>query len=99
MFAFAVWDTVEKTLFCARDHIGLKPLFYTHIDGSFVYGSELKTIEHVLPQAKLCRQAITEYIIYNYIPAPKTIFQNIHKLEPGHYLEFKLNRFPECWKN
>ena len=90
MFAFSIWDKKENTLFCARDHVGIKPLFYTLYNESFVYGSELKVIEQAVPNLEISRSAIVEYLIYNYVPAPKTIFADVCKLEPGSYLKYDL---------
>ncbi|CAB1276769.1 XrtA/PEP-CTERM system amidotransferase [Candidatus Nitrosacidococcus tergens] len=88
MFAFAIWDQNKKTLFLARDRLGIKPLYYTVLpDRQFIFGSELKSL---LAYPNLPRQldyfAIEDYFAYGYIPDPRTIFQNIYKLPPGHTL-------------
>lgn len=87
MFGFAVWDEISRTLLLARDRMGKKPLYWTHRNGIFLFGSELKAIlaypgfTHAIDHASLAK-----YLAYEYIPAPHTIFQDVHKLEPGHLL-------------
>jgi len=90
MFAFAIWDSKEKTLFLARDRLGIKPLFYGEHDGSFYFASEMKAILAVpnFPR-EIDEVALTNYFALSYIPAPLTIFKNIRKLLPGHTLTVK----------
>ncbi len=86
MFAFAVWNRGEKTLFLARDHVGVKPMFYSLLpNGYFVFGSELKSIM-TFPELSraLNPRAVEDYFAYGYVPEPKTIFNNAYKLPPGH---------------
>lgn len=86
MFAFAIWDRVDKELFIARDRLGIKP-FYYYFDGEkFVFGSEIKAIVvdrtiHREPNY----EAIADYLSFSYVPDDKTFFKNIYKLMPGHY--------------
>ena len=87
MFAFAIYDERENTLFLARDRIGKKPLKY-FLDGSvFIFASELKAI---LTQKEIYKSldwfAIHNYLTYGFVPSPNTGFSGIKKLEPGHYL-------------
>ena len=87
MFAFAIWDKEKQSLFIARDRIGKKPLYYTHHENEIIFASELKallTIKEVPTEIRL--DAVYDFFAYQYIPDPKTIYQNIFKLEPGHYL-------------
>ena len=87
MFAFAVWDQQEKTLALARDRIGEKPLYYGIINGSFVFGSELKALcAYPNFNNKLRRASLALFMQYGYIPAPHSIYENIYKLIPGHYI-------------
>ncbi len=91
MFAFAVWDKNNETLFLARDRLGIKPLFYAELEnGQFIFSSELKALkEHPqLPKA-FDPSAIEEYFGFGYIPEPKTIYKNVYKLEPGFKLRLK----------
>ena len=87
-FAFAIWDSNQQTLFLARDRLGIKPLYYTHLsDGRLLFGSELKTL---LACSELPREidsrATEEYFAYGYIPDPRTIYRHVSKLPPGHVL-------------
>ena len=88
MFAFALWDRHQQTLFLARDRLGVKPLYYAQTgDGSLIFGSELKAL---LVHPQLAREldptAVEDYFAYGYVPEPKTIFRHAVKLEPGHTL-------------
>jgi asparagine synthase (glutamine-hydrolysing) len=87
MFAFAIWDKEKQSLFIARDRIGKKPLYYTHHENEIIFASELKAllaIKEIPTEIRL--DAVYDFFAYQYIPDPKTIYQNIFKLEPGHYL-------------
>jgi asparagine synthase (glutamine-hydrolysing) len=87
MFAFAIWDSNKKELFLARDRVGIKPLYYFWDGEKFLFGSEIKAI---LQDPEIKREidpfALDDYLTYLYIPAPKTIFNGIKKLLPGHTL-------------
>jgi asparagine synthase (glutamine-hydrolysing) len=87
MFAFAIWDKNEERLFLARDRIGKKPLFYFNDGKTFIFASEIKSIlEDQTVSKEMNYEAFYDYFKYLYIPHPKTIYKNIYKLEPGHYL-------------
>jgi asparagine synthase (glutamine-hydrolysing) len=92
MFAFALWDQPKQTLLLARDRVGKKPLFYTEVDGQWVFASELQAL---LQHPGLAREvdwaALDDYLTYGYVPAPKTIFRGVHKLPPAHWLTLKLH--------
>jgi len=89
MFAFGVWDRKEEQLFLARDRIGIKPLYYCVRAGELIFASELKSlVMHPLVERRLNRLSVSKYFTYGYIPAPHTIFEGIHKLEPGCHLLF-----------
>lgn len=93
MFAFAIYDTKEETIFLARDRVGVKPLKYFSNSKVFIFASELKAIltqseVKVNPDFK----AITMYLLYSYVPSPLTGFVGIQKLEPGHFLIIDLKR-------
>ena len=87
MFAFAIWDKRAQRLFLARDHLGVKPLYY-HWDGAaLIFGSELKAlIEHPAVRREIDLDALGLYLESQYIPSPKTIYRSVRKLEPGHAL-------------
>ncbi len=91
MFAIAIWDTVEKTLFLARDRVGKKPLLYSHQPGGdLIFGSEFQALlVHPGISREVDYQAIDNYLSYLCVPAPMTAFAQIRKLEPGHWLRWK----------
>lgn len=91
MFAFALWDSRTRTLFLARDRLGIKPLYYAALaDGTVLFASELKALAPYpdLPR-KLDACAVEDYFAYGYVPDPKTIFQHVRKLAPGHLIAFE----------
>ena len=91
MFAFALYDQQQQSLFLARDRFGIKPLFYALLpDQQFVFGSELKVLKaHPNLPRQLEPRAVEDYFALGYIPEPKTIYQNVYKLRPGHTLLLK----------
>lgn len=89
MFAIAIYDERRRSLLLARDRLGKKPLHYSFKDGRLLFGSEIKTIFAVAPELKeIKHEAILQYFTFGYISDPHTAFRNIHKLPPGHLLEF-----------
>ncbi len=92
MFAFAIWNEKDQTLFLARDRFGQKPLYFSIMDGCIRFGSECKAI---LQDATFPRQAnmnaIAEYLLLGYIRAPETAFLDIHQLPPAHHLTLTRN--------
>ncbi|MFL6467408.1 MAG: asparagine synthase (glutamine-hydrolyzing), partial [Pyrinomonadaceae bacterium] len=91
MFAFAIWDESDKSLFLARDRVGKKPLLYAQLaDGGIVFGSEFTALlEHPGVSRDVDHEAIDSYLSYLCVPAPMTAFKQIRKLEPGHWLRWK----------
>jgi asparagine synthase (glutamine-hydrolysing) len=89
MFAFALYDTRNQTLLLARDHLGVKPLYY-YFDGDFIaFASELKSLlVHPAIKRELNLRALTIYLQCQFIPAPHTIYSSIYKLEAGQALSF-----------
>lgn len=87
MFAFALWDQQEQTLYLGRDRLGEKPLYYGWVENTFLFSSELKALK-VYPdfRGEINRDAITLYLRHNYIPAPYSIYQGIYKLPPATIL-------------
>ncbi len=87
MFAFAIWDRNRQRLFLARDRMGEKPLFYSQKAGRFAFGSELSVFREIpWISRELSFAALHDYLTFLCIPAPRTIFQEIQKLPPGHSL-------------
>jgi len=92
MFSFALWDNIQKELFVFRDRIGIKPLFYASDKNSFVFSSDLSCITQLKPAMReIDFNSFLMYLGLSYIPYPETIFKNIYKLEPGHYLKVSKN--------
>ncbi len=90
MFAFAIWDATKQRLFIARDRIGIKPLYYTLHNGKLMFASEIKSIlENPDIPRELNHQAFYDYIGFEFVPAPATMFRNIMKLPAGHYLTYQ----------
>ncbi len=90
MFGIAVWDSRERTLFIARDRMGIKPLYYTCKNQSLIFGSEIKALlEHPAVLATLDLRGLANYLSLKYVPAPGTLFEGIQSLPPGHYLMVK----------
>ncbi len=91
MFAFAIWNVAEKTLFIARDYFGIKPMHYTRLpDGRLVYGSEIKSILcHPDVKKEFNPAALDKYLSFQYSVPTDTFFKDIFCLPPAHYLELK----------
>ena len=88
MFSIALWDSREQTLFLMRDRFGIKPLFYSHLPDTFVFGSEIKALLcHPNISKDLDYQALSHYLSLRNVPAPLTIFKDIRVLLPGHLLK------------
>ncbi|MCO5332406.1 MAG: asparagine synthase (glutamine-hydrolyzing) [Pyrinomonadaceae bacterium] len=94
MFAIAIWDENDRSLFLARDRVGKKPLLYSHQpDGSLIFGSEFRALlKHPSVSREVDNDAIDSYMSFMCIPAPQTAFKSIRKLEPGHWMRWKDGR-------
>lgn len=87
MFAFAIYDKNKERLFIARDRMGEKPLHWGVFDGQLIFASELKAIlAHPKSKKQLNPEALQRYLALEYVPAPLSMFDGIHKLMPGHYM-------------
>ncbi|MET4432363.1 asparagine synthase (glutamine-hydrolyzing) [Mycolicibacterium sp. 624] len=99
MFAFAVWDTVARELFCARDPFGIKPLFMATGPGGTVVGSEKKSLLDLAPIAGLDLgiddRAVQHYTVLQYVPEPETLHRGIRRLESGCYARIRPGEAPE----
>ena len=87
IFAFAIWDSKKNELFLARDHFGVKPLFYTQVDNTFIFASELKAIfEYPKVEKKLEEQGIAELVGIGPAHTPGiTVYKNIYEIKPAHF--------------
>jgi asparagine synthase (glutamine-hydrolysing) len=96
MFAFALWDRKQETLFVVRDRFGVKPLYYAFLaSGEFIFGSELKSLmAHPGLGREIDPPAVEEYFAYGYVPEPRTIFKGAYKLSPGFTLTLKRGQAP-----
>lgn len=84
MFAIALWDIRDRSLSLARDRIGEKPLYWGWAGRALVFGSELKALrQHPEFPHEVCRQALSQYLRFAYVPAPRSIHPGVYKLEPG----------------
>ncbi len=85
MFAFAIWNTSTRELFCARDFFGIKPLYYTQQNGQFIFASEIKSIlQHPAYKRELNHAALEAYLCFQFNALPETFFKGIYKLKPAH---------------
>lgn len=92
MFSFLLYDRKAQVLYGFRDRTGVKPFYYYHLDGLFLFGSELKSFhEHPGFDKRINNSALSAYFHLGYIPAPLSIFQNTYKLLPGNYFKLDLS--------
>ena len=90
MFAFAIWDQQDRQLFIARDRMGIKPLYYTQTSDAIIFGSEIKSLlHHPQVNAAVDLQGLADYLSLKYVPAPRTMFEGIRSLPPGHSLTIR----------
>jgi asparagine synthase (glutamine-hydrolysing) len=88
MFAFSVWDSKRKELTIVRDRLGEKPVYYGQSENGFVVGSELKVFDSISDWPKVInRNALASFIRHGYVCSPQSIFENIKKIKPGHYVK------------
>ena len=94
MFALSIYDKTVNKIFIARDFFGEKPLYYLKNNDSFIWASELKSVIKILPaKPPINKIALNLFLQLTYIPAPYSIYEDIHKLEANHYLEFNCTNF------
>jgi asparagine synthase (glutamine-hydrolysing) len=87
IFAFALWDGARRTLFLARDHLGVKPLYYTTVGDRLLFASEIKALlQDSNCERRVDVDALVELFTFRYVPSPKTLFKNIFKLPPAHFM-------------
>lgn len=89
MFAFVIFDRKTGDLFGARDMFGIKPFYYTVMDDSFIFGSEIKSfLDHPSFKKELNEEVLGHYLSFQYSPCEETFFKNVFKLPPAHYFRF-----------
>ena len=94
MFSFCIYDKKLAKLFLARDQFGIKPLLYYYDSKNFAFSSEIKgLLPEIIPKQSLNITAVQDFFVRKFIPSPKTIYQEVKKLEAGNYLEYDLNNF------
>jgi len=100
MFAFAVWDRLERRLSLARDRLGVKPLVYAQTTGGFLFGSEIQALFALDPSLSRAPdfQGLDHYLTYQYIPAPMSGFAAVRKLQPGHAMTVKDGRVEKVFR-
>lgn len=92
-FAFAVWDSTRRRLFLARDHLGIKPLYYAPLQEGLLFGSELKAlVAHPRCSRQIDPIALDQYLAMRYIPSPRTIYRDVFKLPPAHSLVWQADK-------
>lgn len=89
MFAFAIYNSKTRTIFCSRDRLGVKPFYFSWIDGQFEICSQLRPMSQ---NKQIDERAISMYLDCGYIPSPYTIYQHVYKLPPGNNLEIDLDK-------
>ena len=94
MFAFAIWDVNNRTLFMVRDMFGKKPLYYYKTNDGIIFASEFKSVlSNSLVPRNLDMSSLEKYLFYGYVPAPNTLMQNVFKLPPGSYAVLNKTQF------
>ena len=89
MFSFVIYDREKHTLYGARDAFGIKPFYYAKMDGTLLFGSEIKAfLPHPAFTKSVNKEALKMYLIFQYSPMEETIFENVYKLQPGHYFTY-----------
>ena len=89
MFSFALWDEQDGSLFCARDRFGIKPFYYTVVDGVLYFASEIKALLPFLPAIETDLEAFKDYLSFQFCLGGKTLFKGIDELLPGHFLRVR----------
>ncbi len=92
-FAFAIFDNIEKSIFLARDRFGVKPFYYSFDGNKLLFASELKAMIALGAERIIDNYSLTNYLHLNYIPGNYSIFENVFKLAPGHYMKISNNNF------
>lgn len=88
IFAFAIWDTVDHKLFAARDRVGIKPFYFACAGGRFAFASDARALRALGFGAEIDDESLGLYLCLGYVPAPRSIWKGIAKLDAGHFLEW-----------
>ncbi len=97
MFSFSLWDDKNKSLFCARDRFGIKPFYYCILGDNFYFASEAKTLVPFLDEIRTNKEALAEYLTFQYTIGEKTLFSGIKQLLPGHALSIEKGKI-SIWR-
>ena len=89
MFAFALWDEQEGSLFCARDHFGIKPFYYTIVNDVFYFASEIKSLLPFLDDIETDVEGLKDYLTLQLVLDTKTLFKGVSELEPAHFMSIE----------
>lgn len=89
MFAFALWDEQEQSLFCARDHFGIKPFYYAVVKDTFYFASEIKAILPFLDKNEINVEGLKDYLTFQLCLGKKTLFSGVEELSPAHWLTIR----------
>ncbi len=89
IFAFGIWDTKEESLLLVRDHMGVKPLYYRFENGILCFSSELPALLGGKESNHIDKESLAFYLSMEYVPAPRTLVEGVHKLPAGHLLRYK----------
>lgn len=93
MFAFALYDLAQHRLLLARDHLGIKPMFYARINGGLAFGSEIKAVLPALDRSPSVRyESLQEYLVFRYVAWDRTFYEDVHRLPPGHVATWERGR-------
>src|SRR6266702_2677752 len=96
MFSLAIWDHTSRRLLLARDRVGKKPLYYTHVGDNLIFASEIKSLLcHPQVKRQVDVQALADFLSVRYVPGPATLFANISKILPGHMLQYENGELKE----
>ncbi|MDX2170369.1 MAG: asparagine synthase (glutamine-hydrolyzing), partial [Deltaproteobacteria bacterium] len=101
IFAFAIWDARTRALVLARDRMGVKPLYFAETRDGLAFGSEMKVLlQHPEVERRLDPVALNEYLSYEFVPTPRTIFQHVRRLPPAHCLTWSARglTLTEYWR-
>lgn len=93
MFAFVIWDIVKKEIFIARDIFGIKPLYYAHMNDTFMFASEIKAfLDNPDFVREINKDALKPFMTFQYNPLNETFFKGVYKLEPRHYIKYSADQ-------